>query len=78
LVGPWWAFLRAGAHNLVGALWEVSDSFTPGWMGALYRELRHGQDPAEALRIAKLSPLHSDTVYKKPFYWAPFQIYKGF
>jgi CHAT domain-containing protein len=54
------------------------ESSTPGWMGALYRELRHGQDPAEALPIAKLSLLHSDTAYKKPFYGAPFRIYRGF
>jgi CHAT domain-containing protein len=77
LVGLSWAFLRAGAHNVIGALWEVSDTSTPQLMGALYGELRRGKEPAEALRIAKLSLLHSDTVYKKPFYWAPFQIYKG-
>src|SRR5256886_3769342 len=26
LVGLSWAFLRAGAHNVIGALWEVSDA----------------------------------------------------
>ena len=29
LVGLSWAFLRAGAHNVVGALWEVNDSAAP-------------------------------------------------
>ncbi|GAC1616721.1 MAG: hypothetical protein PVS2B2_00750 [Candidatus Acidiferrum sp.] len=77
LVGLSWAFLRAGAHNVIGALWEVSDTSTPQLMSVMYKELRRGADPVEALRIAKLSLLHSDTVYKKPFYWAPFQIYKG-
>jgi CHAT domain-containing protein len=77
LVGLSWAFLRAGAHNVIGALWEVSDNSTPQLMDKLYSELTRGQDPASALRAAKLSLLHSDSVYRKPFYWAPFQLYTG-
>ena len=77
LVGLSWAFLRAGAHNVIGALWEVSDISTPELMDKLYDGLNRGQDPATALRNAKLSLLHSDSVYKKPFYWAPFQLYAG-
>jgi CHAT domain-containing protein/tetratricopeptide (TPR) repeat protein len=80
LVGLSWAFLRAGAHNVIGALWEVSDASTPQLMDAFYRELFQGKDPATALRDAKLSLLHStdpDSVFKNPFYWAPFQLYAG-
>jgi CHAT domain-containing protein len=80
LVGLSWAFLRAGAHNVIGALWEVSDASTPQLMDAFYRELFQGKDPATALRDAKLGLLHSadpDSVFKKPFYWAPFQLYAG-
>lgn len=81
LVGLSWAFVRAGAHNVIGALWEVSDvPATPEIMDALYRELGMGKDPAAALRSAKLSLLHStkpNTVFRKPFYWAPFQLYAG-
>ena len=77
LVGLSWAFLRAGAHNVIGALWEVSDSSTPRLMDELYGELAKGRDPASALRTAKLSLLHSKDVYRKPFYWAPFQLYTG-
>jgi len=80
LVGLSWAFLRAGAHNVIGALWEVSDASTPQLMDALYGELSQGKDPATALRDAKLSLLHSPdskSVFKKPFYWAPFQLYAG-
>jgi CHAT domain-containing protein len=80
LVGLSWAFLRAGAHNVIGALWEVSESSsTPQLMDKLYDGLSKGEDPASALRAAKLSLLHSDSnsVYKKPFYWAPFQLYAG-
>jgi CHAT domain-containing protein len=81
LVGLSWAFLHAGAHNVIGALWEVADApATPELMDSLYRELRDGKDPASALRSAKLSLLHSadsNSVFKKPFYWAPFQLYAG-
>jgi CHAT domain-containing protein len=80
LVGLSWAFLRAGAHNVIAALWEVSDASTPLLMDALYSELSQGKDPATALRDAKLSLLHSQdakSVFRKPFYWAPFQLYAG-
>ena len=77
LVGLSWAFLRAGAHNVIGALWEVSDASTPQLMDKLYNGLNRGEDPAFALRAAKLSLLHSDSVFRKPYYWAPFQLYAG-
>ncbi len=77
LVGLSWAFLRAGAHNVVGALWEVNDSAAPQLMDKFYGELSGGKDPAAALHAAKLSLLHRDDVYKKPLYWAPFQLYAG-
>jgi CHAT domain-containing protein len=75
LVGLSWAFLRAGAHNVIGALWEVSDDSTPRLMDALYQGLADGQNPASALRRAKLSLLHSPGRFRAPYYWAPFQIY---
>jgi len=77
LVGLSWAFLRAGAHNVIGALWEVNDRSTPQLMDSLYRALSQGKPPAAALRDAKLSLLHSGTIYAKPYYWAPFQLYTG-
>jgi CHAT domain-containing protein len=75
LVGLSWAFLRAGAHNVIGALWEVSDDSTPRLMDTLYQGLENGQTPAVALRHAKLDLLHSQSRFHKPFFWAPFQIY---
>ena len=77
LVGLSWAFLRAGSHNVIGALWEVNDASTPLLMERLYGELEAGQSPAAALRTAKLSLIHSPAVYRKPFYWAAFQLYTG-
>jgi CHAT domain-containing protein len=75
LVGLSWAFLRAGAHSVIGALWEVSDDSTPRLMDTLYQGLEDGQTPAAALRRAKLTLLHSQSRFRMPFYWAPFQIY---
>jgi CHAT domain-containing protein/tetratricopeptide (TPR) repeat protein len=80
LIGLSWAFLHAGAHNVVAALWEVNDSAAPQIMDTFYSEMSKGKDPASALRTAKLALLHSqdpDIVFKKPFYWAPFQLYTG-
>lgn len=78
LVGLSWAFLRAGAHNVVAALWEVNDASTPELMDVMYRKLLGGSTPAEALRLAKLEMLHSRGVFRRPFYWGAFQCYTGY
>jgi CHAT domain-containing protein len=77
LIGLSWAFLRAGAHKVIGALWDVSDSATPQLMDEMYAHLTKGSSPDAALRDAKLSLLHSDGVYRRPIYWAAFQLYTG-
>ena len=77
LVGLSWAFLRAGARNVIGGLWEVSNASTPQLMDEMYKNLGAGQDPAAALRKAKLSLVHSSGNYRRPFYWAPFLVYSG-
>ena len=65
VVGLSWAFLRAGAHNTIGSLWEVSDASTPELMGHLYAELGRGQPPGTALREAKLSLLRSNSTFSR-------------
>jgi CHAT domain-containing protein len=77
LVGLSWAFLRAGAHNVIAGLWEVSNASTPQLMDELYKGIHAGEDPATALRKAKLTLIHSNGSYRKPFYWAPFLLYSG-
>jgi CHAT domain-containing protein len=74
LVGLSWAFLRAGAHNVIAALWEASDISTEKLMARFYEELDSGASPAAALRTAKLALLHGNEL-NSPFYWAPFQLY---
>jgi CHAT domain-containing protein len=76
LVGLAWAFLRAGAHNVIAGLWEVTDASTEQLMDRFYDELDKGATPDAALRAAKLSLLHGG-LYHNPFYWAPFQLYTG-
>ncbi len=77
LVGLAWAFLRAGSHEVIGAMWEVSDASTPELMDQMYGELEQGKRADAALRDAKLAMLQTSGVFRKPLYWAPFQLYAG-
>jgi CHAT domain-containing protein len=77
LVGLAWAFMRAGAHQVVAALWDVDDSVMPKLMDDFYGELDRHKSPAEALRFAKLAVLHSKDFHRKPYYWASLQLYTG-
>ena len=75
LVGFAWAFLQAGARNIIAGLWDVSDRSTSELMIRLYEELARGARPSDALRAAKLAMLHSGGPFGRPYYWAPFQVY---
>jgi len=74
LVGFAWAFLEAGAQSVAAGLWEVDDASTAQVMERMYAQLRAGATPRQALRQAKLAMLHSEGPYRKPYYWAPFQV----
>jgi CHAT domain-containing protein/Flp pilus assembly protein TadD len=76
LVGLSWAFLRAGSHNVIAALWDVSDTSASQILDEFYGELKNGKSPGAALRAAKLSLLHKAD-FRSPFYWAAFQLYSG-
>jgi CHAT domain-containing protein len=79
LVGFAWGFLEAGARNVIAGLWDVTDSSTPEVMGVLYSRIAKGDAPAEGLHNAKLALIRSETAYRKPYYWGPFQVYgRGF
>lgn len=75
LVGLTWAFLQAGARNVVAGLWDVDDESTSRLMSRMYGELTRGVPPEDALRTAQLSLLHAGYPYTKPYYWGPFQLY---
>jgi len=75
LVGFAWAFLQAGARNVIAGLWDVHDASTAALMERLYEELAAGRPPAEALRAAKRTLISGRSAWSKPFYWAAFQLY---
>jgi tetratricopeptide (TPR) repeat protein len=75
LVGFAWAFLKAGAGNVIAGLWDVDDRATLELVEQLYGGLGRGLDPAAALREAKLKLLRSGGSYAKPFYWGPWQAF---
>jgi CHAT domain-containing protein len=75
LIGLGWAFLHAGADNVVAALWEVNDRATPDLMNDFYASLARGDDPPTALRKAKLALKAKGGSYAQPRYWAPFLLY---
>jgi CHAT domain-containing protein len=68
LVGFAWAFLQAGARNVIAGLWDVTDSSTPGIMDVLYAKVAAGVGPADALRAAKLELIQSAQGYRRPYY----------
>jgi hypothetical protein len=44
-------------------------------MGGFYERVKNGKSPAEALRSAKLDMLKAPGAYRRPYYWAPFQLF---
>ncbi len=77
LVGLAWAFLHAGAQQVIAAVWDVSDVATPDLMDAMYEGMHAGQEPPNALRAAKLKLIRGKGAHSKPRFWAPFVIYSG-
>jgi CHAT domain-containing protein len=76
LVGLAWAFLHAGASNVIAGLWNVDDRSTAKLMQSVYAGMAAGKTPAEALRDAKRALIRSGSAFGKPYYWAPFQLYR--
>lgn len=77
LVGLAWAFLKAGAHQVVAGLWEVDDRVAANLMDDFYTGLEK-ESANKALRNAKLNLINSDNVSRRrPYYWASLQLYTG-
>jgi CHAT domain-containing protein len=76
-VGLAWVFLQTGAHGVIAGLWDASDDATAGLMSAFYARVQHGLRPADALHAAKLEMIQANTRFATPYYWAPFQYYRG-
>jgi len=68
------AFLLAGAHNVLGSLWKVSDDAAQAYMQRFYRAyVRDDQTPAASARTAALE-LSRDPAFSHPYFWAAFAI----
>ncbi|MEO5560400.1 MAG: CHAT domain-containing protein [Dokdonella sp.] len=65
------AISRAGARNVIAALWPISDSAAALWVPAFYKHAAtQGQDEfAEALRDAQLR-LRESRNFRHPYYWS--------
>jgi CHAT domain-containing protein len=75
LLGLEWAFMRAGAHQVVAAVWDQDDAVTPALMDDFYDQLTHGKSATDALHHAKLSILKAGGFHAAPYYWASLQLY---
>jgi len=75
LLGFTWAFLQAGARNVVAGLWNADDAATAELMDEFYRRLTSGAIPAAALRLAKLKLLKSEGPNRRPYYWGPLELF---
>ena len=77
LIGFAWAFLQAGARAVAAGLWDVNDESTQLLMNQFYTGITSGHDTVSAMRAAKLALLKGEPRHRKPYYWAPFQVYVG-
>jgi CHAT domain-containing protein len=69
------AFLAAGAHDVIGTLWEIDDNTAAALFRRVHQHLRDGATPAAALRDAQLALLRSgDAQLQHPASWAPIEI----
>ena len=75
LIGFAWAFLDAGAHNVVAGIWNVDDAAAPRLMQQFYASWRGNRDPATALHDAELQLMRSGGAFRKPYYWGPFEVF---
>jgi len=75
LLGFTWAFLNAGARNVIAGLWEADDAATAELMDLFYDRLASGSKPAAALRSAKLELLKSGGRNRAPYYWGPLALF---
>ena len=72
-------FTATGAAGIVAGLWDMNDETTASLMGSFYKFLSSGQNPAAALRQAKMQWLQNKNgqqFQKLPYFWAG-MVYSG-
>jgi CHAT domain-containing protein len=74
VMGLSYAFLHAGATQVISTLWSVDDAKSRDLMIAFYRQyMRNGRNAAEALRQSQLAVMRR-THTSSPYYWAGFEL----
>jgi len=73
VLGLSWAFLAAGAAQLVVTQWSVNDEATALFMDFFYAALRTKKHPALALQAASQA-LQKTARWRHPHYWAGFTL----
>jgi CHAT domain-containing protein len=68
------AFLKAGAHNVVGTLWDIADRPAAEFFPRLHLHLANGYPPADALRAAQLESISRRDA---PNIWAAVELIAG-
>ncbi len=65
-------FFSSGANTVIPSLWSTNDKTTATITSNFYKNLSEGKTKSEALRLAKLDYLKSNTdAEASPHYWAP-------
>jgi CHAT domain-containing protein len=73
-IGLTYAFLHAGAKQVISTLWSVDDETTQELMSEFYKAmLLDGDSPSRALRKAVVIVMHQGRTVE-PYYWAPYVI----
>ena len=68
------AFLLAGARNVLGSLWRVSDEAAQEYMRRFYEDyIRNDASPAAAARAAARA-MSREPRFRHPYFWAAFVV----
>ncbi len=68
-------FFLAGASSVVKTYWDVNDEASAAVMTRFYHHLSNGVRKDEAMRLAKLDYLKTQSpVYTNPYYWAAYDV----
>jgi CHAT domain-containing protein len=71
------AFMYAGTPAIAVTLWSVESLSAKTLSIGMFRYLKEGHTPAQALRAIKVRMLHGEEGqdYSHPYYWAPYVVF---
>jgi CHAT domain-containing protein len=77
VIGLTRAFMYAGTPTIAVTLWSVESLSAKTLSIGIFRHLKAGYVPAQALRAVKIRMLRGEEGqdYRRPYYWAPFVVF---